>query len=237
MKILYDNQVAGIYDDWVDSGYYDYPKIAKTLTSILGNRKNVLELGVGTGNVAIPLAKAGFKIDGIDPSSFMLDKLREKLDKDSLRINLYKQSVEKLDLKNKYDAAFSFGGAFWIVKISKKFYFDTYLKDKPTFILVLKKIYKRLYPKGLLIMNIQHHGVSFKMKFRSGIDYHFVIERKDEHNLVKTHHFDKNGKNLFYRAYPMFRLNQKESIEMFADCGFKNLGHDKTNSFWIFQKV
>lgn len=237
MKILYDNQAAEVYDDWVGSGYYDYPKIAKILTNILGHRKKILELGIGTGNVAIPLIRAGFKIDGIDPSSFMLDKLKEKLDKNSLKIKLYNQSVENFNLKDKYTAAYSFGGAFWIVKISEKFYFETYLKDKSTYSLVLKKIYKRLYSKGFLITNIQHHGVSFKMKFRSGIDYHFVIERKDEHNLIKTHYFDKNGKNLFYRAYPTFRLGQKDALKMFSDCGFKNLGPDKTNSFWIFQKV
>ncbi|MEO1336284.1 MAG: class I SAM-dependent methyltransferase, partial [Myxococcota bacterium] len=38
----------------------------------------VLELGVGTGRVAIPLAKRGLNVAGIDNSSDMLAKLAAK---------------------------------------------------------------------------------------------------------------------------------------------------------------
>lgn len=39
----------------------------------------VLEYGVGTGRIALPIARAGVEIVGIDVSSPMLSKLREKL--------------------------------------------------------------------------------------------------------------------------------------------------------------
>jgi ubiquinone/menaquinone biosynthesis C-methylase UbiE len=38
----------------------------------------VLELGVGTGRVALPLAARGLKVTGVDVSPKMLDRLREK---------------------------------------------------------------------------------------------------------------------------------------------------------------
>lgn len=39
----------------------------------------VLELGVGTGRVALPLARAGFRVTGVDDSAAMLGALRRKL--------------------------------------------------------------------------------------------------------------------------------------------------------------
>jgi ubiquinone/menaquinone biosynthesis C-methylase UbiE len=44
-----------------------------------GNRRRVLELGCGTGRVAIPLAKAGAAVVGIDRSVSMLDRGLKKV--------------------------------------------------------------------------------------------------------------------------------------------------------------
>lgn len=38
----------------------------------------VLELGLGTGRIAIPLARAGVKVDGIEASPAMINRLREQ---------------------------------------------------------------------------------------------------------------------------------------------------------------
>ncbi|KKQ29701.1 MAG: hypothetical protein A3H17_00810 [Candidatus Levybacteria bacterium RIFCSPLOWO2_12_FULL_37_14] len=40
--------------------------------------RNILEIGVGTGRIAIPLAKAGFEVVGLDLEESMLDVAREK---------------------------------------------------------------------------------------------------------------------------------------------------------------
>jgi SAM-dependent methyltransferase len=42
----------------------------------------VLEYGVGTGRIAIPLARAGIDVTGVDYSQAMLSGLREKLDRE-----------------------------------------------------------------------------------------------------------------------------------------------------------
>jgi SAM-dependent methyltransferase len=44
----------------------------------LAGERNALEFAVGTGRIALPLAKAGVRVDGIEQSRDMVDRLREK---------------------------------------------------------------------------------------------------------------------------------------------------------------
>lgn len=48
------------------------------LDELSGPEKRMLELGVGTGRVALPLAKRGVRITGVDESELMIEKLRQK---------------------------------------------------------------------------------------------------------------------------------------------------------------
>jgi len=65
----------------------------------LQSGKNALELGVGTTRVAIPLAKAGIRVVGIDNSDFMLKEARRKLARESktVRENVI---LKKGDMRN-----------------------------------------------------------------------------------------------------------------------------------------
>lgn len=48
--------------------------------------RKALELGVGTGRVAIELARAGVVVWGVDNSKYMLDVARQKLRRESVPI-------------------------------------------------------------------------------------------------------------------------------------------------------
>lgn len=65
-----------------------------------------LELGVGTGRVAIPIAKAGIKVVGIDSSAHMLRIAREKLAKETdavrRRVILKKGDMRNFELKQSF---------------------------------------------------------------------------------------------------------------------------------------
>ena len=47
-----------------------------------------LELGIGTGRIALPLAARGIRVDGIDLSSAMVDQLRAKPGGDQLSVTI-----------------------------------------------------------------------------------------------------------------------------------------------------
>jgi SAM-dependent methyltransferase len=72
----YGERVADLYDDW----YQDHPdtRVAVERLAELAGPGPVLELGVGTGRLALPLAERDLEVHGIDASPAMLDRLRAK---------------------------------------------------------------------------------------------------------------------------------------------------------------
>lgn len=73
----------------------------------------ILELGVGTGRVAIPLARAGFEVWGIDSSDQMLARARCKADSslaDTLHLRV--GDMRELDLNHRFDLIFAGLGGF-----------------------------------------------------------------------------------------------------------------------------
>ncbi len=76
-RSLYGDKIADIYDQHVEEMGVDDPATVATLAEYAGGGR-VLELGVGTGRVAIPLAHRGIEVHGVDVSQAMLDRLKAK---------------------------------------------------------------------------------------------------------------------------------------------------------------
>lgn len=72
----YGESFADIYDDWYGD-VSDTEGTVAFLSGLVGGRR-VLELGVGTGRLALPLAAAGFTVSGVDSSAPMIELLRAK---------------------------------------------------------------------------------------------------------------------------------------------------------------
>ncbi len=75
----FDAPIAATYDD--DSGYqFDAVVVGRTVRFLadLARGGRALELGVGTGRIALPLARAGVDVHGIDLSPDMVARLRAK---------------------------------------------------------------------------------------------------------------------------------------------------------------
>ena len=72
----YGDRMAQVYDEW-----FAVPSDTEDTVGFLSDLAStgpVLELGVGTGRVAIPLAQRGHEVHGIDASEAMVEKLRAK---------------------------------------------------------------------------------------------------------------------------------------------------------------
>ncbi len=80
----YGERVAEIYDDWYTN--YDDAMIEALQELAQGGR--ALELGIGTGRIALPLQAKGVTVDGIDASSAMIAKLQSKPGGDNIQVTL-----------------------------------------------------------------------------------------------------------------------------------------------------
>lgn len=72
----YGDLVAGVYDEWF--GIPDDTDDTVEFLRGLAGSGPVLELGVGTGRVALPLALKGIEVQGIDASEAMVERLKAK---------------------------------------------------------------------------------------------------------------------------------------------------------------
>ena len=75
----YGEAFADVYDDWY-AARGDEAHVVAALEALGPSEgpRRLLELGVGTGRLAIPLAADGWSVVGLDSSREMLDRLRSK---------------------------------------------------------------------------------------------------------------------------------------------------------------
>ena len=85
----YGDRFADVYDEWyatVGDVEGCVARVCQLVTETGGGA--VLELGVGSGRLAIPLAASGLEVHGIDASATMLQRLRAKPGGDAGRATL-----------------------------------------------------------------------------------------------------------------------------------------------------
>jgi SAM-dependent methyltransferase len=85
----YGDRFADVYDDW----YGDVTDVAACTARLAAmvaasGGGPVLELGVGSGRLAIPLAAHGVEVHGVDASTAMLDRMRGKAGGDAIRVTV-----------------------------------------------------------------------------------------------------------------------------------------------------
>jgi SAM-dependent methyltransferase len=105
----YGERIAQIYDQLHTS--YEEAAIS-TLTQLAGSGR-VLELGIGTGRIALPLAKTGLPVHGIDASEAMISKLRAKLGGD--RITVITGNFADVEIEGEFSLVFVVFNTFFLL--------------------------------------------------------------------------------------------------------------------------
>jgi SAM-dependent methyltransferase len=73
----YGDGFADVYDDWY-AEVTDVEATVGRMLALAGSNGRVLELGVGTGRLALPMAAAGLAVVGVDTSTAMLERLADR---------------------------------------------------------------------------------------------------------------------------------------------------------------
>jgi len=117
---IFDDK-AHDYDDWYKTKFGSFiDKVETDLAFKLFTPKKgmkILDVGCGTGNFSIKLAKLGCNVIGIDISEEMLKRAKEKAKAEGLEIEFKKMDIYSLDFDNNtFDGVFSMAAFEFIEK-------------------------------------------------------------------------------------------------------------------------
>jgi SAM-dependent methyltransferase len=80
----FGENVATRYDDHLRGD----EEAAASFLSALAQGRSALEFAIGTGRIAIPLAEKGVKVDGIELSTYMVERLRAKTKNNPINVTI-----------------------------------------------------------------------------------------------------------------------------------------------------
>ncbi|MGW0908804.1 class I SAM-dependent DNA methyltransferase [Streptomyces sp. NPDC002853] len=147
--------LAPHYDLIMTSGYYDYDAYARVLRALIGDRGDVLELGVGTGLVCerlLAMGPTGMRITGIDHTEKMLTQARNRLGD---RVTLVEMDILHTVPESAFDVAYSVGGIWYCLREGDEITLGSHLVEEGDNIKGLENLATLLRPGGLLILSIQ----------------------------------------------------------------------------------
>ncbi|MEJ7706134.1 MAG: class I SAM-dependent methyltransferase [Nocardioidaceae bacterium] len=97
-KVYFDERIAARYD--ANSADMFEPTVvdpAVDLLADLAGEGSALELGIGTGRIALPLSQRGVRVHGIDLSSAMVARLEEKPGADDIAVTIGDFATTRVD--------------------------------------------------------------------------------------------------------------------------------------------
>jgi SAM-dependent methyltransferase len=143
--------IAKIYD----GEYRDFSSDVALYLRILSDERvggPILELGCGTGRVAVPLVRAGHRVTGIDISPEMLARARRNRRtlpvEDAMRLRFSRQDMTCFGFPRRFQAA--------LIPFSTL----ALVTDVEARASCLERIHRHLEPDGLLLVDLPHPGAA-----------------------------------------------------------------------------
>jgi SAM-dependent methyltransferase len=135
---VYDN-IARLYDPWSRSVVEDVSFYVDEAVRAGGP---VLELGVGTARIAVPMAVAGVEVVGVDLSEGMLDVARERADLAGVRIDLRQGDMRDPPVEGSFPLV--------VIPFRSLLHMETEIDRRS----VLRAVAERLAPGGRFVFDV-----------------------------------------------------------------------------------
>ncbi|CAG7634861.1 class I SAM-dependent DNA methyltransferase [Paenibacillus allorhizosphaerae] len=255
---LYDRLMEDMpYDDWV--------RFARQCWDKYGSPRTVVDLGCGTGSTAIPLAKQGYEVIGIDLSEDMLAIADQKAAAEQRRtpflaggsVQWLQQDMREWDIGRPADAVISFCDCF------------NYLLEEDDWAQAFKRTYEGLAEGGVFLFDmhtpLQLHNYAESQPFLLNEEDIAYIWTSDfdssrceiEHALTiffregdsetgsddaLTERFQRIEEVHVQRAYPIVRVEEMlrragfRDISCYADFYWKKPSEDTERAFFLAVK-
>jgi len=112
---------------------------------------HVLDLCCGPATHTIPLAKKGFRVTAVDGTPFMLNKAKERVEKEKLDVELVLSDMRDFIRLDTFDLAVNL-----MTSVG-------YFEDNEENILVMKRMYQNLKPGGVAVIDMMGKEVLAKI--------------------------------------------------------------------------
>jgi hypothetical protein len=232
--------ITECYDLLMRAGYYEHDAMAKAANEVLGDRKTVLELGVGTGMFARELVAANPDCDitGVDFTASMLDVAEARVGGD---VDLVEADVTEMDLGCTFDAAISSGGVWVAIRDDDDILLGTHLSDYDDEVRGLRNVADHLEADGLLLLSIQDMHRDLDRELEDGVMYSQRVARTDDTDdghftLEKQYAFTRDGETLAQQTLELGFYRPRVMDRILDESGFAPDGTDDQERFLICTK-
>lgn len=228
--------LANHYDLLMTSGYYDYDRYATAIVGLSENRRDLLELGVGTGLVCEKILDRtrDRRITGIDASESMLEHARHRLGD---RVHLQEQDILSLSLNRPFDIAYSVGGIWAFTKNNDDVRMNSFLPTDQENLRALENVRHCLRPGGLLLIAGQRPHVDFRQRLSNGMTYKQQVHHEKDGLLAKDYWITDGETTVAHQRSRFRAFHDHEAERLLTRAGFRADGPDSDGVFHRFTAV
>ena len=230
-------ELAKYYDEFVQENR-DYRAIAIYLSQLIGDRKDVLDIGIGTGLIVEHLLQTDFQynITGIDTSSSLLEIAKKKL---GSKVNLYCQSIAELNLNQVFDVAYSRGGAWTFVRDDTETMLASHILNLDGIQKSFDCVAQHLRKGGLLIISSSNAYGDNVVELRDRIIHKRTVSTErvsDERYAILDYCFYRDEVLLAQQILKLRLLSNRELVPMLGAAGFLQKSIDN-NQYHVYVKT
>jgi len=189
-----------LYEVTKPIGYSVNGDIEYYLEELEGITAPILEAGVGTGRMLIPLARNGLRVDGVDMSAEMLARCKLNIENHGVIANLYEQDLTNMSLQDKYGAIIMPTGSFCLLPKRQ-------VND------VLMSFYEHLVNGGKIVIDIE-----LPADFKKGETSSYSRSLSDDTGILFTSFSEEidwlNQKVKYIHKYELLRNGEVQKAEV-----------------------
>lgn len=209
-------ELASIYDLLMhDAPYKQWVSFTEKIFETLHERpERIIDLGCGTGEIALLLAEAGYKVTGIDYSIDMLACAEQKSSQAQVPVQWIHQDLRDLQGLKNIDAAISYCDVL------------NYITSEKDLNSVLMHVYDALKPGGVFIFDV--HAMTYVENFM--LNHTFTDISEDVAYIWDCLPGDHTGE--MYHDITFFKADQEGKYDRFDESH-----HQRTYPISFYKRI